>query len=224
MAGPDLSELRLPSTHALDGRSFTLANARTLPIDESWDVVEIAPDIYFADVAVPPHGALTAVLDLAAGWTLIVDQRRDPAAAGRGPAATHTFTVAGLDGFAHRRPAPEPTTDLIGRWHRYRYGEHNLYEHIYVSGDRFVSHNVDTEGTPDRADCHPVSVWKIAPGLYLIAWREFDSQASMVMAENLTDLRATGKALHPASPASSVSVPIGGLILPVTVIFPQEDS
>ena len=224
MAGPDLSELRLPSTSALDGRSFTLADGRTLPIDGSWDVVEIARDIFFADVAVPPHGALTAVLDLAAGWALTVDQRRDPAVGGRGPAATHTFTVAGLDGFARRGPAPEPTTDLIGHWHRYRYGEHNLYEHIYVSGDRFVSHNVDTAGTPDRADCHPVSVWKVAPGLYLIAWREFDSQASMVLAENLTDLRATGKALHPASPDSSVSVPIGGLILPVTVIFPKEGS
>jgi hypothetical protein len=200
MGVPDLTAFRLPSTDALDGRTVTLEGGGTLRIDKSWDVVEIAPGTYFADVDLPGHEALTVVLSLATGWALTVGQRRDPAVTGRGPAS-----------------------DLVGRWHRYRYSPGNLYEHIYISDDRFVSHNVATEGTPDRADCHPVSYWKVAPGLYLIAWREFDSQASMVMAENLEDLRVTGKVLHPASPASSVSVPIGGVILPATVTFPEEE-
>jgi hypothetical protein len=223
MGAPDLTAFRLPSTDALDGRTVTLEGGGTLRIDKSWDVVEIAPGTYFADVGLPGHDALTVVLSLATGWALTVGQRRDPAVTGRGPAAEHTFTVARIAGLEQSGPAPAPTRDLVGRWHRYRYSPDNLYEHIYISDDRFVSHNVATEGTPDRADCHPVSYWKVAPCLYLIAWREFDSQASMVMAENLVDLRVTGKVLHPASPASSVSVPIGGVIRPATVTFPEEE-
>ena len=121
-------------------------------------------------------------------------------------------------------PPPAPTRDLVGRWHRYRYSPDNLYEHVYISGDRFVSHNVDTVNTPDRADCHPVSYYKVAPGLYVVAWREFDSQASMVTIEDLAALRSTGKVLHPAGDGMSGSSPVGGLILPVTVTFPEAGS
>jgi hypothetical protein len=130
--------------------------------------------------------------------------------------------VARLAGHAQDGPPPGPTRDLVGRWHRYRYSLDNLYEHIYISGDRFVSHNVDTQFTNDRADCHPVSYHKFSPGLYVVAWREFDSQAGMVMVENLRQLTATGSALHPESSERSVSRPIGGRILPVQVIFPKE--
>jgi hypothetical protein len=223
MPGPDLRALRLPSTDALNGQSFALEYDMALRIDGSWDVVEIAAGTYFADVDRPGHEALTVVLSVATGWALVVHQRRDPTVTGRGPAAAHTFTAARIAGCERSGPPPAPTRDLIGRWHRYRYSPGNLYEHIYVSENRFVSHNVATKGTPDRADCHPVSYWKVAPGLYLIGWREFDSQASMVMVENLHDLRVTGKALHPASDAESVSIPIGGVILPVTVTFPEEE-
>ncbi len=247
MGAPDLTAFRLPSTSALDGATYvlTLADGGSVKLrfdggaaswtadDVPWqrhghgtgacDVVEIAPEVYFADIEVtdPAHDALTVVMAMGTGWALVVHQRRDPGAFGRGPAATHTFAVARIGGLEATGPPPAPTSDLVGRWHRYRYSEHNLYEHIYVSQSRFVSHNVATEGTPDRADCHPVSYYKVAPELYVVAWREFDSQASMVMAENLDQLRVTGKALHPASPEESVNLPIGGLVYPVDVAIPE---
>jgi len=250
LSPPDLAAYRLPSSDALHGRQVDLIAADggdgrlTLRIDghaATWlaegvrwgagqctdpcDVVEVAPGTYFADIDVtePAHDALTVVLSFATGWALVVHQRRDPRATGRGPAASHTFMTAALGG-QQAGPPPAPTRDLVGRWHRYRYSPGNLYEHVYISGERFVSHNVDTQNTGDRADCHPVSCYKFAPDLYMVTWREFDSQASMVMIEDLAQLRATGKALHPVSADRSASRPIGGHILPVQVIFPTEEA
>jgi MoaF C-terminal domain/MoaF N-terminal domain len=246
---PDLAAYRLPGTGALDGQSVELELADggqlTLLFKDTavtWsaagvgdgtdpcDVVEVASGTYFVDIDItePAHDALTVVLSQVTGWALVIHQRRDPAVTGRGPAAEHTFhvaTVAGPEAQAEAQgPPPEPTRDLVGRWHRYRYSPGNLYEHVYISGDRFVSHNVDTQHTDDRADCHPVSYYRFGPDLYVVTWREFDSQASMVMVENLAQLRVTGKALHPQSAERSVSRPIGGYILPVQVIFPAGNA
>jgi hypothetical protein len=221
MGPPDLAAFRLPRSPALDGRAVR-AGDRAVRFDSTWDVVEVAPGTWFADKDTGPNQALTVVLSMATGWALAIGQRRDPSVTGRGPAASHTFTVAPVDGMEPTGPPPAPTRDLVGRWHRYRYSPDDLYEHIYVSGERFVSHNVDTTRTQDRADCHPVSYYRFAPDLYVVTWREFDSQASMVMVENLGQLRVTGKALHPQSEDHSVSRPVGGFILPASVTF-QED-
>jgi hypothetical protein len=217
---PDLAYYRLTRSAGLDGQRIEL-NSLALDIDTSWDVVEVAPGTWFADKNTGPHEALTVIVSRATGWGLAVRQRRDPAAPGRGPAVTHTFLTARIGEIA--ADPPMPTRDLVGRWHRYRYSPADLYEHVYISGERFVSHNVDTSRTQDRADCHPVSYYKVAPDLYVVAWREFDSQASMVMVENLRELRATGKVLHPESQDRSVSRPIGGLILPAIVTFPVPE-
>jgi hypothetical protein len=225
LSPPDLAAYRLPGTSALDGQTVVL-DSLELQVTSRDDVVEVAPDTFFIDrdVAGQPHEALTVVLSYVTGWALVVHQRRDPSVTGRGPAASHTFSTARIAGHDQSGPAPAPTRDLVGRWHRYRYSSRNLYEHIYVSGERFVSHNVATQNTDDRADCHPVSYYKVAPDLYVVTWREFDSQASMVMVENLDQLQVTGKALHPVSADHSVAIPIGGRILPVQVIFPREEA
>ena len=248
MTGPDLTAYRLPNTDALHGRAVALEflDGGTLELcfrgplvewradggpwtaegTERHDAVEVEPGTFFVDIDVrePAHDGLSLIFSDVTGWALAVHQRRHPAADGsRGPAVRHTFAAARLAGRGQAGPAPAPTLDLVGRWHRYRYSPGNLYEHIYVSADRFVSHNVDTQFTPDRADCHPVSYYRFGPDLYVVAWREFDSQAAMVMVENLRHQTATGKALHPVSAERSVSMPVGGRILPVQVIIPEED-
>ncbi len=247
MAPPNLAELRLPSTDVLDGRAFSLevepegcvelafssGTAKWSTEGMRWprvgtdrvDVVEAAPDTYFIDIDVeqPVHTSLTAVLSLATGWALLVHQQRDPSAVGRGPAASQVFAAARVAGYEQHGPAPAPTRDMVGRWHRYRYSSTDLYEHVYISGDRFVSHNLDTVNTPDRADCHPVSYFKVAPELYVVAWTEFDSQASMVTLEDLASLRTTGKVLYPVGSDRSGSSPIGGLVLPAAVTFAAEE-
>jgi hypothetical protein len=248
MTGPDLAAYRLPNTDALDGRAVALEllGGGSLELrfggpavewradGVAWaahgtdrhDAVEVESGTFFVDIDVsePAHDGLSLLFSDPTGWALAIHQRRHPTTPGaRGPAVRHTFATARLAGRDQVGLAPAPTRDLVGRWHRYRYSPDNLYEHIYISADRFLSHNVDTQFTPDRADCHPVSYYRFGPDLYVVTWREFDSQVAMVLVENLRHRTATGKALHPAGAERSVSTPIGGRILPVQVIIPEED-
>lgn len=249
-APPDLAAFRLPSTEALadqavtvdleDGQltlSFAVAGqVRWEATGVTWagsgtsgyDAVEIDPDAYFVDLDLPdrPLHALTVVFSRRAGWALAVYQSRNPALVGgspRVPAVEHAFSAGRVAGAGDAEP-PRPTRDLVGRWHRYRYSPDNYYEHIYVSGERFVSHNLDTQNTRDRADCHPVSYYRLAAGLYLVAWREFDSQMAAIAVEHLGQAQVTAKALHPADRFHSVNVRIGGFIRPVVVRFPADNA
>ena len=239
MKPPNLAEFRLPSTAALGGSRFRLplteGGTVSLEFDtngnadwhasgvpwagsgsDAYDAVEVVPEIFFIDIdfEVPPLEALTLLLAPARGHALLVHQSRTP----RGnPAVAQTFLAASIDGVSRVGPAPVPTTDLMGHWHRMRYSPENLYEHVYVSNSRMFAHNLRTQNTPGRADCHDASYWRFSENLYLIGWREKDSEAGMILCEDLAARRATGKVLHPISNERSGSVPIGGYIYPAEI-------
>lgn len=239
---PNLTEFRLPGTGALAGRVLALDldgggprsdgigpggsrielafGASAVDRHGPYEAVEVADGTYFADIDQPGQDALTVVFSDRTGWALLIAQHRDPAA---DPAVEHIFQAARIAGVPATGQAPAPTRDLVGRWHRYRYSQENLYEHIYLSETRFCSHNLATQNTPGRAACHPVSLYRFDDGVYVVAWREFGSQAAMVVVENLRQARATGKVLHPVSERETLSHPIGGLILPVQVTFSDND-
>jgi len=191
------------------------------------DVVQVAPETWMVDVdcARPALDSLVVVAAKATGWAIVVHQSRfHPRETwSRGPAVVQTFAAARIAGGEQHGPLPAPTRDLIGARHLLRYDRNNLYEHVYLNSERFCSHNVHTRGTPGRADCHPASYWKLADGLYVFAWREYDSAAAMVFTYNLNDLRATGMAHAPDTFMRSENRPIGGHILPVTETVSYPD-
>jgi hypothetical protein len=228
-APPNLAQYRLPATTRLRGRSTTLELGQDLlhldfdasghvawrwqdgrPGTGSCDAVEVRPGTFFVavDVDDPPTDGLS-VLFAPDGAALVVAQQRLPGAVG-GVAVRNCYLpgrAAGSDA-----EAPAPTSDLLGRWQQVRYSDENLYEHIYLSSDRFCSHNLATQNTAGRADCHPVDYWRFADGLYLVAWRERGSGAAMIVVDDLAAMRSTGAVLHPATASHSVVVPVGGLL------------
>ena len=239
MKPPNLAQFRLPSTAALTGLRFKLpltaggtvnlefsANGKAgwhasgVPWTDSgsdtYDAVEVGPGIFFIDIhfEARPLEALTLLLAPARGHALLVHQARAPRA---NPAVAQAFLAASIGGVSPVGPAPTPTTDFMGRWHRMHYSPENLYEHIYVSHSRMFSHNLRTQNTPGRADCHDASYWCFSEGLYLVGWREKDSEAGMILCEDLGNRRATGKVLHPMSNDRSGSAPIGGYIYPAAI-------
>jgi hypothetical protein len=239
MKPPNLAQFRLPSTAALAGSRFTLplteggavrldfaANGKAdwhasgVPWADSgsdaYDAVEVVPEIFFIDIdfEARPLEALTLLLAPGRGHALLAHQSRTPRA---NPAVAQTFFATSIDGVSPVGPAPAPTTDFVGRWHRMRYSPENLYEHIYVSNSRMFSHNLRTQNTLGRADCHDASYWRFSENLYLVGWREKDSEAGMMMCEDLSTRRATGKVLHPLSNDRSGSAPIGGYIYPAEI-------
>jgi hypothetical protein len=187
---------------------------------DACDVVELRPGVYFVDVdfAGRPLEALTLVFSRSSGRALVVHQERHP---GANPAVAQSFHAALVDRTTPSGEMPGPTAELNGRWHLLRYSSVNLYEHIYVSTTRMGAHNLATENTAGRAEFHDATYWRFEDGLYVIGWRERDSEAAMVVCEDVKTLRSTGKVLHPVSAERSDNAPIGGHILPVRVHFPE---
>ncbi|HKS99791.1 MAG TPA: MoaF C-terminal domain-containing protein [Rugosimonospora sp.] len=228
MTPPNLTEFRLQGTDALAGRTLALDPVgvelafgdTTVDGYGPYEAVEVADRTYFVDIDQAGQDALSVVFSDRTGWALLVAQHRDP---DRNPAVEHTFTAARIADRPPVGPAPAPTRDLVGRWHRYRYSRDNLYEHIYLSETRFCSHNLATRNTPGRAACHPVSVYRFDRDVYVVAWREYDSQAAMVVVENLHRNRATGKVLHPVNDTEAASRPVGGIVLPAVVTHAREE-
>ena len=178
----------------------------------AYEAVAVRPGMFLItiDVPEPATDGLTIVLDRTGPVLVVVQHRRDAVSERDGTLVENVYRPGRLTGSAAKPPAR--SLDLLGRWHRYRYSDANLYEHIYLSADRFCSHNLASQFTPGRADCHPVDHWRLGDGIYLVAWRERGSGAAMTVIEDLLALRITGSVLHPASEAQSVTVPIGGLI------------
>ena len=134
---------------------------------------------------------------------------------GVGPAAL-TISIVALSACSSGTPTSSGTTVKQS-------GYHASAEYLGVSaGKADSSKSPLTLGWVNEQGGSSSSPEATAGALYVVAWREFDSQAGMVMVENLRQLTATGSALHPESSERSVSRPIGGRILPVQVIFPRE--
>ena len=229
---PNLAQHRLPATHELASADFrvdltgggTLSLAFARDDEAAWrwqdgsagtaayEAVAVRPGVYLItiDVPAPATDGLTIALDRTGPVLVVVQHRRHAACERDGTLVDNVYLPGRLTGTDAEPPAP--TVDLLGRWHRYRYSDDNLYEHIYLSADRFCSHNLASQFTPGRADSHPVDHWCLGDELYLVAWRERGSGAAMTVIEDLQTLRITGSVLHPASEEQSVPVPIGGLI------------
>jgi MoaF C-terminal domain/MoaF N-terminal domain len=188
--------------------------------EDPYDAVEVAPWTYFVaiDFARPGLESLTLVLRESTGWALAIHQRRfhPEQTWSRGPAVTQTFLPARIAGREQTGPPPASTRELIGARHLYRYDRHNLYEHVYLSSEKFCAHNLHTTHTPGRADCHPASYHKIDDGLYVFGWREYDSAAAMLVFYNMETLLATGMVHAPETFTRSVNRHLGGHIIPVT--------
>lgn len=240
---PDLAYFRLPATGMLEGHAIVMRTHAGERLDlafasqsvawraslagfeasgtDRYEATEVRPELFFVDIdlATPPLDSLTLVISRLTGWAVIVHQRRHLE---RNPAVEQRFMSAAIEDVPQVGPMPAPTDLLLGRWHMIRYSPANLYEHIYLSSTRMCAHNLNTENTRGRAECHDASYMLIEDDLVLIGWRETDSQAGMLLLEDIKALRVTGKVLHPFSDGESRNAPIGGLILPVEISFPAE--
>jgi hypothetical protein len=84
------------------------------------------------------------------------------------------------------------TTDLVGKWMRYRYTENHIYEHVYVTSNMFAWHCLS--GPDNGLACtEPCDYWKISDGLYMIVWRETVHPVCAISIINLRDMRSMGK-------------------------------
>jgi len=145
--------------------------------------------------------------------------------------ATHSFIAAEEEegntrvrqtfwaGTTDRGPAtgevPAPSRDLIGMRNLYRYSPNHLYEHWYVSSERYAWQNL--QGVQrGHGDMDLSTVWKFADGLYLFCFREFRIAVASVWLHDLSDnLKTTGIFLGLNGEGESEHSRAGGNIIPL---------
>jgi hypothetical protein len=207
---------RLPSTEELAGRNFelTLGSSRmTLGFgnsarvlwregaelgEDDYDAVLVAPSTYFIDMtfASKPREALSMVVNTATQRAMsvrqIVRERRiegEPLVEQQFDAGLLSAPPANPSG-----PVPAETRDLIGLRAFYRYSPRHLYEHVYLSSQRYCWQCLVGEQR-GHGDVDLATTWKFDEEQYVFTFREFAIPVASVFFYNFRDMRSTGKFL-----------------------------
>jgi hypothetical protein len=84
-----------------------------------------------------------------------------------------------------------PTTDLVGKRMRYRYGDGAVYEHVYLNERLYTWHCL---AGPERglADTERCDYLRVTSDVVLFCWREKVVPTLGVVLVNLAEMRSTG--------------------------------
>ncbi|KAA2267154.1 molybdenum cofactor biosynthesis protein MoaF [Solihabitans fulvus] len=187
---PGFDENRAPHSRKLAGREVTVLLAGGERVwhefgadtvrwwsgervaEDACEVFEVDTDLYYVSFhrGDDPAGAVSLVLDLSAGRTLLVrsaigepDQRPT--------VVTQSFHTGTVEGVEPTGEPPAPSGDLLGRRVLWSYSREHHYEHVYLSEHWYSFHCLSG---PERglADTDACAYYRIRPGIYLFAWRE----------------------------------------------------
>lgn len=207
---------RLPPTAALRGQKWdlSLANRRPkvsfLAADQltwddgtacdtgSYESILVGPDTYFVDITFDsrPREALTLIANTATGSALtVLSVARTEEIPGR-PLVEQIFEVGmlGNTGAAARVIRPAPTRDLIGLRAFYRYSPNHLYEHTYLSSERYCWQCLVGEQR-GHGDVDLATTYRFDTDQYVFTFREFMIPVASVFFLNFEQMRSTGKFL-----------------------------
>lgn len=231
---------RLPTTDALVGQSLELnfggsrlALQFLTPDQLRWsaggqggtdwyEAILVAPDTYFLDLTFKsrPREAATLIVNTASRQVLSVRSiARETPVAGL-PLVEQVFEV-GVVGNVPVAPAvmtPHPTRDLIGLRAFYRYSPNHLYEHTYLSSERYAWQCLVGEQR-GHGDVDLASTYKFAEDQYLFTFREFKIPVASVFFLNFGDLRSTGKFLGLTGDGAVKNNPAGAFIQRASMTF-----
>ncbi|BDV32264.1 molybdenum cofactor biosynthesis F family protein [Microbacterium terricola] len=138
------------------------------------------------------------------------------------PQVTQEFWAGAVVGGEVTGEEPGPSRDLIGKRNIYRYSPAHLYEHVYMSSERYMWQCL--QGVQrGHGDVDLSTVWKFADGLYLFCFREFKIAVASVWLHDLGyALRTTGIFLGLNGSGESQHSGAGGHIYPLgAVAYPD---
>ncbi|WP_341975500.1 MoaF C-terminal domain-containing protein [Microbacterium sp. LWO13-1.2] len=194
---------RLPNT-SLDGTSLslTLDDGSVLSLvfassTVSWsgfdtsgtapyDAVAVRDDVLFVNIplASREREAITVVYSTTTHRASVIQSRIGAEAIDGTPQVGQEFWAATTDAGVATGEAPGPSRDLIGKRNVYRYSPDHLYEHVYISSQRYAWQCL--EGVQrGHGDMDLSTVWKFADGLYLFCFREFRIAVASVWLHDL---------------------------------------
>lgn len=227
---------RLPATDRLVGTSWTINGTElrfTSANEVHWsrgdasgtdwyEAIEVAEDVFFVDrtYADRPYTSEVTAVHLPTGRTItitsvIADEPTDGT-----PRVSQSF-VAGSVG-TPQGAEPGPTRDLIGWRALYRYSPNHLYEHVYLSSERYCWQCLVGEQR-GHGDVDLATTWKLADDFYVFTFREFLIPVAATWLYDLNAMRTTGKFFGLAQDGSVHNSPGGAYITSLgRVTYPPD--
>ncbi|XPP26947.1 MAG: MoaF C-terminal domain-containing protein [Leucobacter sp.] len=237
---------RLPNV-SLDGQSIelTLDDGSTIALDfgadtvtwqasgsiaatagtrDPYDAVAVREDVLFVNLPLTSREAeaVTLVWSTKTGRAIVTHSAISPEAVEGETQVKQTFFAATLGGVEATGEVPAASRDLIGMRNVYRYSPNHLYEHVYMSSERYAWQNL--QGVQrGHGDMDLSTVWKLDEGLYLFCFREFRISVASVWLHDLGyKLMTTGIFLGLNGEGVSEHQRAGGHIYPLgTVKYPD---
>ncbi|WP_200331707.1 MoaF C-terminal domain-containing protein [Leucobacter sp. L43] len=191
---------------------------------DPYDAVRVRSDTVFVNLPLESleRESLTVIFSESTHRALVVRSTIGSEDHAGEPRVGQTFWAAVTDGGEPSGEAPGPSRDLIGKRNLYRYSPHHLYEHVYISSERYAWQCV--EGVQrGHGDMDLSTVWKFSDGLYLFCFREFRIAVASVWLHDLGyQLRTTGVFLGLTGTGDAEHSRAGGHIYPIgSVAYPD---
>ena len=212
------------------GRSFrlTFTAADAVTVAEAgresaeWcEVVATTDETWFVDLtfAASPTKAETLIFNTTTRRALSVQCLIRPADEVQGePRVAQDWVAGRIAGGALSGTAPEPTRDLIGLRAFYTYSPNHIYEHTYLSSERYGWQNL--KGLQrGHGDTDLATTFKFAENQYVFGFREFIIPVASVFFYDFAGLRSTGKFLGETAEATAQNSPAGAFIQKASMTY-----
>jgi hypothetical protein len=224
----DGTDMRFDFANATDCRWNAVAGpqAGTSGAD-AYEAIEVAEGVLFVDLTFRtlPRQAMTLIVNERTRRTLaIISNVAAQKLAGQ-PQVSQQFLagVLGDPGTPPTGPEPAPTRDLIGLRALYRYSPDHVYEHVYLSSERYAWQCL-VGVQRGHADVDLATTYKFDEGQYVFTFREFIIPVASVFFYNMAQLRSTGKFLGVTSSGAIENNPAGAFIHKVSMTFYPSDA
>ncbi|WP_040167556.1 MoaF C-terminal domain-containing protein [Microbacterium gorillae] len=193
---------------------------------DPYDAVRVRDDVYFVSLPLESRAreAITVVWSTMSGRAMLVHSAIAPEATAGVPQVGQTFAAGVVEGITVTGAKPGPSRDLIGMRNVYRYSPNHLYEHVYLSSERYAWQCVQGEQR-GHGDVDMSTVWRFEHGLYLFCFREFVIPVASVWLHDLGyALRTTGVFLGINGQGAAQHSRAGGHIYPLgRVSYPDVE-
>lgn len=193
-------------------------------LSDPYDAVRVRGDVVFVNLPIESREreAITIVYSESTHRALVSRSEIAEVAVEGEPQVGQTFWSGVTDRGVATGEVPGPSRDLIGKRNLYRYSPHHLYEHVYISSERYAWQCV--QGVQrGHGDMDMSTVWKFADGLYLFCFREFRIAVASVWLHDLGyQLMTTGIFLGINGDGQAEHSRAGGHIYPIgSVDYPD---
>ncbi len=208
MIGEGRPQLKI--TFEAGGKATMSAGGREWP--SGADVVLAAPDTYFIDLA--SEGAkesLTMIVNTKTRRTMGVHTVIGEETGQDEPRVRQTFAQGSLGGGPVSGEEPAPSRDLIGLKTLNDYSPNHLYEHNYLSSQRYCWQCL-VGVQQGHGDVDMATTWKFAEGLYVFGFREFKIAVGSVYLLDFNEMRSTGKFLGVTADGGTANEKAGAVL------------